>query len=101
MLEEDTARSADGGDVNRALSDEKFKKAAGEYAAENSWLDALAFARAIVVKCREMAETVAQREPGENTDEAVRSMFSAAEDIKHGMFALAKDGKLPKEGYRG
>ena len=101
LAESEEHQMADGADINKALSDSKFKKEAADYAAKNSWLAALALAQAIAVKCRELAATLSKQKPSDDLDEAEKSMFSAAEDIKHGMFALAKAGHLPKDGYKG
>ena len=101
LAESEEHQMADGADINKALSDDKFKKEAADYAAKNSWLAALALAQSIAAKCRELAATLSKQKPSDDLNEAEKSMFSAAEDIKHGMFALAKAGHLPKDGYKG
>ena len=102
LAESEEHQMADGADINKVLYDAKLEKEAVDYAAKNSWLNALALAYGIIDKAKELAINLSKREP-KNGDlkDAMKKLFNAAEDAKTGMFALAKAGHLPKDGYKG
>jgi hypothetical protein len=78
-ISEDDHKSANGGDINKAISDDKLRDEASKFASEKGWFMALVFAYHIARLAQKTFNAV-------GADDAESTMWSVFEDIKHAMF---------------
>jgi hypothetical protein len=91
--------SATGADINSKL--DSFLEDGKKYATKEGWFNSLMMAYSIIHYAVQSYGDVNKIKKDKTIDKARELLYSSHEDVKSAMFELAKNGNLPKEGYKG